>query len=247
MQNPFPGMNPYLEQSELWHQVRSWLTIAIADKITSQIAPEYRVSLKERIYTTTELTDLIEIYEKRRMQESQTATATLIEPVKIMLPIPEKVIERYLEVRSTQTKELITIIEILSPKNKRSKEGRAAYESKRQKILGSLTHLVEIDLLRQGESMPILGATNQHYQILVSRSYARPSADLYAFNLKEPIPTIPVPLRHGETEPLLDLQKILNDVYDRARFDLAIDYSTPIKFLEAEDAAWAKEITSLGE
>jgi len=33
MPSPFPGMNPYLENPELWAEVQSWLIIAIADSI----------------------------------------------------------------------------------------------------------------------------------------------------------------------------------------------------------------------
>jgi hypothetical protein len=40
MQNPFPGMNPYLEQAELWHQVHHRLIIAITDALTPQILPQ---------------------------------------------------------------------------------------------------------------------------------------------------------------------------------------------------------------
>lgn len=83
--------------------------------------------------------------------------------------MPEQVTERFLEVRSTQTKAVISVIEILSPKNKRSKEGKQAYESKRHKILGSATNLIEIDLLRLGEPMPILEFSGTGYRILVSR------------------------------------------------------------------------------
>ncbi|MDZ8088917.1 MAG: DUF4058 family protein [Nostoc sp. DedQUE12b] len=57
MDNPFPGMNPYLEQPELWHQVHNRLIVAMsddkllriyADDLTPQIAPKYRVSIEER-------------------------------------------------------------------------------------------------------------------------------------------------------------------------------------------------------
>lgn len=235
MQNPFPGMNPYLEQPELWHQVHNRLIIAIADELTPQIVPKYRVSIEERVYTSVDDTSLVGIADVAVAKRSNpdngaTLTATkLAEPRKVRVPMVEEVIERYLEVRSTQSKELITVIELLSPKNKRSKEGRSAYESKRQKILGSSTHLVEIDLLRQGKPMPILGVTDAMYRILVSHSYRRPDADLYSFNLREPIPAFPVPLRQGEVEPVVELQKLLNEVYERARFDLAIDYSQPVK------------------
>ncbi|GAB4195338.1 MAG: hypothetical protein Fur006_41680 [Coleofasciculaceae cyanobacterium] len=66
---------------------------------------------------------------------------------------------------------------------------------------------------------------------------------LYTFGLKDPIPTFPVPLNQGEPEPAIDLQKLLNEVYERARFDLAIDYSQPLKPpLSAEEVAWVREI-----
>ncbi|MEC4813378.1 MAG: DUF4058 family protein [Scytonema sp. PMC 1069.18] len=248
MKNPFPGMNPYLEQPELWHQVHNRLIVAIADDLTPQIAPKYRVSIEERVYTSVDDILLVGIADvavaKRSTTETKTAltTAKLAEPHKVKVPIPEQVIERFLEVRSTQSREVVSVIEILSPKNKRSKEGRAAYESKRQKILASATHLVEIDLLRQGKAMPILGVAILDYSILVSRSYNRPNADLYTFDLKSSIPPFPIPLREGENEPIVDLQKLLNEVYERARFDLAIDYSLKPPVQSPEEEAWVREI-----
>ncbi|MBG1258497.1 DUF4058 family protein [Nostoc commune] len=249
MGNPFPGMNPYLEQPELWHQVHNRLIVAIADDLTPQIAPKYRVSIEERVFKSVDDILLVGIADVAVANRNTTDTGTtltaakLTEPSKVRVPIPEQLTERFLEIRATQSKEVVAVIEILSPKNKRSKEGRAAYESKRQKILASATNLVEIDLLKQGESMPIFGATAADYSILVSRSYNRPDADLYTFNLKNPIPVFPVPLREGESEPIVDLQRLLNQVYERARFDLAIDYTQPLKILRSpEEEAWMREI-----
>lgn len=91
--------------------------------------------------------------------------------------------------------------------------------------------------------MPILGIASGGYSILVSQKCQRPNADLYIFGLKDPIPAFPVPLRQGEPEPVVDLQKLLNEVYARARFDLAIDYSQQVKpSLSPEEAAWVAEI-----
>ena len=76
MGNPFPGMNPYLEQPELWHQVHNRLIVAMsddklllyetlceriyADHLTPQIAPKYRVSIEERVYTSEKM-DKVEL------------------------------------------------------------------------------------------------------------------------------------------------------------------------------------------
>jgi Protein of unknown function (DUF4058) len=54
---------------------------------------------------------------------------------------------------------------------------------------------------------------------------------------------IPIPLLFGEEEPILNLQRLLNYVYDRGRYLLAIDYirSTQPQLSEM-DAAWAKTL-----
>lgn len=148
-------MNPYLENSELWSEVHSRLLVAISDAISPQVLPKYRVAIEKRVYQVNE--------------ESLSVVSAPNKPINVNIPIPEEVIERYLEVREVGTGEVITVIELLSPKNKLSKEGRNAYENQRQKILGSPTHLVEIDLLRSGKPMPIAGKDiPSSYRILVS-------------------------------------------------------------------------------
>ena len=90
----------------------------------------------------------------------------------------EEVQERHLEIREVATGAVITTVEILSPKNKRTGKGRQAYLRKRHQILASLTHFVEIDLLRGGEPMLISEAVSTDYRILISRSELRPQAEL---------------------------------------------------------------------
>ncbi|MEH1786328.1 MAG: DUF4058 family protein [Nostoc sp.] len=163
MAYPFPGMNPYLENPELWPGVHGRLIVAIADDLSPQLRPKYFVAIEERIYQTTGDDKLLVGIPDVIVQNSQTAinpnipniavATPAVQPKTVTVPIPEIVKERYLEVRKVATKEVVTVIKILSPKNKRLGEGRNAYETKRQRVLGSSTHLVEIDLLRVGEPM----------------------------------------------------------------------------------------------
>lgn len=248
MPTPFPGMDPYLEQPELWNQVHNRLIVAIADALTPQIVPSYHVSIEERVYASVDDLILVGVADVAIASKSSKPTGTTtalkqIEPAKVQVPIPEEVTERFLEIKSTRTGEVVTVIEVLSPKNKRSKDGRQAYENKRLKVFASNTSLVEIDLLRAGEPMPIFGGAKADYYILVSRGYRRPDADLYTFTVRDTLPTFPVPLKQGDIEPVLDLQQLIHDIYNRARFDLVIDYSQPPKPpLSSEDAAWAWDI-----
>jgi hypothetical protein len=166
------------------------------------------------------------------------------QPQTVQVPVPETIKQGYLEVREVATGEVVTVIEILSPINKRAGEGRQDYETKRNKIFGSSTHLVEIDLLRKGKPLPIYHSNSQtHYRILVSRGDRRPQADLYAFNLRDPIPSFPLPLKSGDREPFVDLQVLLNNVYDQASYDLAIDYTQePVPPLLADDHVWVNTL-----
>ena len=90
---------------------------------------------------------------------TEGSVSTLTRPLRVQLPSPLDVKEHYLEVREVATKELITVIEVLSPANKRSGKGRSIYEAKRTKILTSMTNLIEIDVLRLGQPMEMIGAT----------------------------------------------------------------------------------------
>jgi hypothetical protein len=89
-----------------------------------------------------------------------------------------------------------------------------------------------------GEPLPMTGAVGSDYRILVSASVSRPKAQLYAFNLRQVIPPIAVPMNGTATVPL-DLQPLLHRVYDKARLELAIDYQqTPSPKLSDKDTAW---------
>ena len=175
---------------------------------------------------------------------SAQPTVALVEPVQVTIPLSETIKEWYLEVRRVDNEEVITVIEILSPKDKRSGVGRQAYESKRQLVLNSLTNLIEIDLLRQGNMMSFSSPEiESDYRILVSRSHSRPQADLYAFNLPDVIPSFPLPLLPEDKEPIINLQELLHLAYDRGSYDLIIDYQKePVPALSQIDRVWVDGI-----
>ncbi|MDY7002510.1 MAG: DUF4058 family protein [Cyanobacteriota bacterium] len=254
MPSPFPGMDPYLEHPDLWPGLHLHLTVKTADLLSPQLYPKYFVSLQVRMYETNDIESLfvdipdVSVLSKKSQTnksnstESQvTATATSTKPITVTLPIPITIRQGYLEIQEVATKEVVTTIEILSPANKRGGKGREMYLEKREKILDSQTNFIEIDLLRSGQRMPILNQTiKNHYQILVSRKKQRPRADLYAFNIQNKIPEFPLPLRPEDTEPIIDLQGLLNNIYDVGSYDLKIDYTQKsVPKLSENDALWA--------
>ncbi|NEO51856.1 MAG: DUF4058 family protein [Okeania sp. SIO3B5] len=254
MPSPFPGMDPYLEHPDLWPGLHLHLTVKMADLLSPQLYPKYFVSLQVRMYEEKDIESLfvdipdVSVLSKKSQINTSNYTESQVaiiepstKPITVTLPIPITIRQGYLEIQEVATKEVVTTIEILSPSNKKGGKGREIYLEKREKILDSLTNFIEIDLLRRGQRMPISNHKNKsHYQILVSRVKQRPRADLYAFNIQNKIPEFPLPLRPEDTEPIIDLQALLTNIYDVGSYDLKIDYTQkPVPKLSENDATWA--------
>jgi hypothetical protein len=252
--SPFPGMDPYLEHPDLWPDVHHRLITAIADAVGPQLRPKYRVAIEKRTYLAeAEDMSFVGRPDAAVLRERPTVdylppgtdvSPPATQPLTVVVPTPEMVREGYLEVREINTAEVITVLELLFPSNKRVGEGRRVYELKRRQVLSSLTHLVEIDLLRAGKPMPIMNNESQAaYRILISRGQQRPLAQLYTFDLQETIPKFRLPLQPEDTEPEVDLQVLLAGMYERAGYDLAVDYSRePVPPLSEENKTWANAL-----
>ena len=248
MPTPFPGMDPYLERADLWPDVHNSLIMALRDYLAPRVRPRYYVSIEQRTYkqepgglSFSGRPDVAVVASPKVVY--QAAPTGEIPPagiVTVELPIPDVMRETYLEVRGSGD-EVITCLEILSPANKLPGRGRSMYEHKRTWVLESRTHLVEIDLLRGGLPMTVLGdGHGSHYRILVSREERRPKADLLPFSVRHPIPDFALPLQRRDEDVIVPLNSLLHDLYDRAGYDLRIDYRTDAEPpLEGEYAAWA--------
>jgi Protein of unknown function (DUF4058) len=250
MPSPFPGMDPYLEERGLWGDLHPSLIVAIRDALAPQVAPHYYVRIDRRVYSLEvqheerlSLPDAAIIAapkEPRSPRGAGVATVVAVEPLTVTLPEYEEVREGYLEIRDGQTHEVLTAIEVLSYTNKAPGIGRRKYEAKRRRVLRTLTNLVEIDLLRAGAPMAMTPSAGSDYRVLVSSGWEHPTARLYAFGMRQAVPTIPVPLRWGEADAELPLGQLLAEIYDRARYDIDVDYrrEPPGPSLPAEGAAW---------
>jgi len=254
MPSPFPGMDPYLEAPNLWPDVHSRLIVGIADTLGPMLLPNYYVAIEQRIYLNTPtdnrlvgIPDVSVGVQRDRATFPSTGSVATVSPPDhpqtVIIPLAEEVRERYLEIRETSTGRVITTIELLSPTNKRPGEGHNAYLHKRQQVLKSASHLVEIDLLRAGMAPPIQDVTAAtHYRILVSRSEARPQAQLYGFNLPDPIPAFPIPLKAGDNEPTLNLKPVINSLYDRAGYALRLDLDAMPSGITPAEQTWIRQI-----
>jgi hypothetical protein len=148
----------------------------------------------------------------------------------------------YLSIRDREGDEAITIIELLSPSNKNLGADRTDYLKKRREFFAAGLHLVEIDLLRGGPRLPLIDIPTCDYLVAVSRANERPRVGLWPIGIREALPKIPIPLRGPDPDASLDLQEILNRVYDSARYEPLLYRQSPQPALNPADAAWAESI-----
>jgi len=211
-------MDPYLEGS-LSQSVHLQLSMEIARQLAPKLRPRYVALTPERFVC-----------------ESHDA------PVGLVAQMPVAIPHVSVEMRDTANRQLVTGIEVLSPSNKRG-DGRVEYLAKRRHLLLSTAHLMEIDLLREGERVPMQQPLpSAPYFVLLSRVEDRPVMEVWPITVDQPLPPVPVPLLPGDPDVLLDLQQAFTNVYDSIGYDLAVDYTKPLEVpLPAELAGWVAD------
>jgi len=209
-------MNPYLEQEDAWRDFHEAFLPAARESLSPQVSPAYVVKLEQNLYIHERAAN------ERHLLES----------------------ESYLEIRDSKSRRLVTVIELLSPTNKRPSDDRQRYLAKRAGLLRSEAHFVEIDLLRGWPRMPFDEPPSGDYCVLVSRVEDRPRAEFWPIGLRERLPVIPVPLQDPHPDAELDLQTVLHRVYDAAYYRDYIYDGSPWPPLPAEDADWARRLAA---
>jgi hypothetical protein len=240
MPSPFPGMDPFLEGS-LWGSVHHQLIAEIARQLVPLLRPRYIALSQERFVTDVGVTQTgIASDSGGTCGGATTAVAAPIETETLM---PERVPQVSLEIRDQASRELVTAIEVLSPTNKRS-NGRDEYLDKRAKYLLSRAHLVEIDLLRSGQRLPMVGQLpSAPYFVFVSPAWKRPVIEVWPISLGERLPRIKIPLAGRDEHVSLDLQRAFSTVYDQCGLELVVDYTRPPEVqLDEQQSEWARSV-----
>jgi hypothetical protein len=251
-------MDPYLEDRNVWSGFHHSLADEIKGELNARIGPKYYADVN--VHTVFEDVTIalpparfpdVGVLERYRVLRETQASAIGISPAPLqrIVVVPEPIKLRRVEVRGTENGELVTAIEILSPYNKRHGKGLDDYRAKRQEILFSDVHLVEIDLLRGGErpgsevNDPPL---DTDYLLIVNRfhgSGAPRVSEMWPLALNERLPVLPIPLLRPDPDAPLDLNITLAAIYQRSGYDWRIDYGAPVPPPELRPAMaeWLKQ------
>jgi len=261
MKSPFPGMDPYIEGCGLFEDFHFDLIAEIKQFLARELPDRYEVRTGERGYVVlTEaegrkehafLPDIgIASPTKSAGADATSITAVIEtasdgEAVELRAFISTEFRENFIEIYDAKPdRALVTCIEVLSPSNKRrGSPGWELFLRKRQGLLMGAANFVEIDLLRAGDKMPMLDPwPSSPYTLLVARKLFAPNCRVWPAHFRRSLPVTPIPLLHPDPDVKLNLQSMLETIYERFHYGRSIDYTRPLAPpLSDDDSKWLAE------
>jgi hypothetical protein len=220
MPSPFPGMDPYLEDPAIWPVFHHQLVMCLYQVLLTELVNRYRARVCQRQYVT----------------EQALFTSVL----------REEHHEDYLEIRTRNDGRLVTLLDVVSPCNKLTREGREAYLAKRKEGRAANANLVELDLILQGQPMLDYardGLPDWDHLITVTRSTQPERYEIYTTTLQKPLPSFKLPLAPDDKDTTLHLQQGFTRCYEQGGFMAKIDYEKdPPQVLKDEDRRWVRQL-----
>jgi len=241
-------METYLESPPFWSDFHARFINYWCEAIADRLGDQYEARIEERV-------NLVEVDPRkvRRFQPDvavtrapggfhnppRSAGMATLEPVVLPLLIEEETRETYIQILHRGDRSLVAVLELLSPSNKEEPD-RSTYLARRNACLHHEVHLVELDLLRKGERIPMgRDYPAGEYFCLVADATRRPDCDVYAWMVPQALPAIPVPLRIPDPPVWVDMAEVFATTYGRGRYARSIDYAQPPSVsLSADELEW---------
>ncbi len=243
--SPFPGMDPWVEDS--WGDMHTRLTTYACDALQPGLPDGLRARVEEYMsivagdYAAMRRPDISVV--KSGLPESSSllaagtdhaASAVAVEDEPILLPrYTDPLTLRNIQIVDTRHgKRLITSIEFLSPSNKIG-IGRESFRQKQDTMIQGGVNIIEIDLLRIGDwsvSIPRTVIPEDRcgtYRACVVRGASPSMCEYYAIRLDHRLPNIRIPLRTDDADIILSLQPLFQQAYQNGAYGSELDYSQP--------------------
>jgi hypothetical protein len=250
-------MDPYLESR--WSGVHTSLITLVTEALQPLLPRDLRARPEERVLledaseqTGSYRTDIavVDLGNPSQWSASSQAAAT-VEPVRIQF-YREPDVERFIQIIDVVNgNRVVTAIEILSAANKRRRRSNQEYRKEIEDYNAAGVNIVEIDLLRAParDYLPVTDADipvrrRGAYVVCVNDAKNPLEWLAYPISLRDPLPTIPIPLRAQDAPVMLALQPLIERAYVIGGHD-DIDYTKPpVPALDPEDVGWAKEVVA---
>jgi Protein of unknown function (DUF4058)/Protein of unknown function (DUF2934) len=219
MPSPFPGMDPYLEDDQLWPLFHHHLVLCLYQVLLPGLVDRYRARVVQRRYIVN----------------SAVAHAPGVEHA-----------EEVLAIRQRADDKLVTLVDVVSPANKTTAAGRRAYLEQRQAARAEQASVVEIDLVLQGRltlDYSREGLPAWDYAVTVTRSIQPERYEIYTSTLQKRLPRFRLPLAPDDRDTVIDLQAAFARCFDQGEYAARIDYRRdPAAPLSIDQRLWLDQI-----
>jgi hypothetical protein len=124
MPSPFPGMNPWLEQDDVWEDFHSRYLPAIAAQLARGVGTSYFVKIEQQLFIHESSADKRSplgkadtgIAHARPPESAQGSAGTITAPMYAVIPPAlETTRHSWIEIRDKRRRGVVTVIELLSP------------------------------------------------------------------------------------------------------------------------------------
>jgi hypothetical protein len=246
-------MDPFLEDPAFWEDFHRRFITELADYLLERLPDAYDAHIDERVRLVEAEqgsvgTRLPDVSVDRPIDLPAVPTSrgsgaiATPEPVSVPMLMLQEHRDVWLEIVHLPERRLVTAIEVFSPSNKEGDDA-VEYHAKRMSLYGRHVNLVELDLLRGGDRLTFAEPLPAgDYYAFVTRARQR-FAQVYSWTLRDPLPTIRLPLQSPDPDIALDLSAVFASAYQRGRYSRRLRYGEPLRSrLDADDAAWAAQI-----
>jgi hypothetical protein len=220
MPSPFPGMDPFLEEEKVWPTFHHHFIAGLFQILLPNLIDRYRARVGQRQYAT----------------EMPLFTSI----------IREEHCEEFIEIRQRSDNKLVTLVDVVSPANKLTTQGRESYLDRRRDARIQHASIVEIDLVLQGQ--PLLdysreGLPDWDYAVTVTRAMQPERHEIYTATVQKRLPRFKLPLALDDRDTVVDLQAAFARCYDQGGFSAQLDYqATPALIKNADDRTWVNDL-----
>ncbi len=258
MASPFPGMDPYLENTDFWEGFHNGFMHYVQEDLQPRLPENYVATLEMRIYfqpedeTRESRPQRVPDLELVRVGPAPARTPAPDQPAShgtVLELDPEQTREAYISLREIPSGRLVTSIEMLSLSNKTPGAGRSTYLAKQWQLYGQGVNLVELDFLRGGthtllvSGARLAGIEPFHYVAGIFRAFDPLKYEVLTWIVHDLFPAVPIPLDEGVAEVGLGLGQVFEKTYATGAFHRLLNYGgEPDPPLAAEDAAWADQL-----
>jgi hypothetical protein len=254
MASAFPGMDPYLEGPAWWPDFHTRFVNTLSESIADRLPEGYQATLNEQVVLIEPdpdderdiEPDVTVIRSPGAPSAPRSSGLGVLEPQTIPNIVrldPHR--EVYIELRYGD-QDVVTLIELQSPSNK-SGAGRGQYVQKRDSLLQRRVNIFELDLLRGGTRLKLARALPKgDYFAFISRGDRWPDCQVYAWSVRDPLPTLPVPLKSSDSDIQLPLAEAFSEAYRRGHYANRIRYNAypPPPAFSTDDARWVREMAN---